>query len=99
MKITGGIWDKIKALLDKTDIWSIHRRGLAAERWLQDPVLDAALAKMRLATFERWARATSVDEREACWHEWQRINAFVKALESFMADAKMIERQLAETKQ
>ena len=60
----------------------IETRQLAreTEQWLKDDTLNVGLAALRQALIERWLRSAMVEEREKCWYEIHRINAFVKQL-------------------
>lgn len=83
----------MRALLALKDDVTRRRRGRAAEVWLEDETLDAALAQMRQDALGLWYESADPAVRERCWFEVHRIDAFAQRLRAFVQDAALVQRR------
>lgn len=83
------LWARCKAILAPLTPEGVRRYGAEAAQWLEDPVLDRAIAQMRQAALDKWYAARESAQRELCWYELHRIDTFVGLLHKQITDAKV----------
>jgi len=87
------VFTRIKTLLADLTPGRRIRLGALAAAWLEDEAADTALAKMRQAALTRWYLSKSRKERERCWYEIRRIDAFTRLLRNMIAERKALLEQ------
>jgi hypothetical protein len=93
-------WDRLASLVLPKDRTPEEIKHLADEavRWLADPTLNTAIAKMRFDTVEAWRLSKDPVVRERAWIAMHQIDAFVGELGALIGDQEVQKDQEARAK-